>query len=564
MKNIFNFRSIKAKMIFGFSIVLLLVIALGAFNFSVMKNVNNNTEAVLHEEMPALIADEQLAYTMSSRLSTVRGYVLSGESYYKDIFNDYTEQAIHYEEVVREIGASEEFDDLINQTEEWREFIVEEVFTEYDNGNEEVALENLLISAGDARNIITGYEELATKRENHIIDLEEDILARGETTLIIVIGVSVLVVGLGLIVAFVTSNSISKPLKSVMNRMNIIANGDLSAEPLETNLRDEIGQLVVATNEMSASTRDVLNQINIVSETVTGQSEELSQSANEVKQGSEQISITMEELASGASTQATTASDLSTAMSSFTSKVEDVNTNSERINQSSNYVLELTDEGSRLMDSSTEQMTTIDQIVHDAVEKVEGLDAHSQEISELVSVIQDIAEQTNLLALNAAIEAARAGEHGKGFAVVADEVRKLAEQSSTSVTNITDIVNRIQSESSIVAGSLRDGYKDVEEGTGQIVSTGKMFGGINAAVTDMVNNISEISDNIADIAANTQQMNGSIQEVAAISEESAAGIQETTASSEQSSSIMEEVSGGSEQLASLAEELNELVHRFKV
>lgn len=564
MKNIFNFRSIKAKMIFGFSIVLLLVIALGAFNFSVMKNVNNNTEAVLHEEMPALIADEQLAYTMSSRLSTVRGYVLSGESYYKDIFNDYTEQAIHYEEVVREIGASEEFDDLINQTEEWREFIVEEVFTEYDNGNEEVALENLLISAGDARNIISGYEELATKRENHIIDLEEDILARGETTLIIVIGVSVLVVGLGLIVAFVTSNSISKPLKSVMNRMNIIANGDLSADPLETNLRDEIGQLVVATNEMSASTRDVLNQINIVSETVTGQSEELSQSANEVKQGSEQISITMEELASGASTQATTASDLSTAMSSFTSKVEDVNTNSERINQSSNYVLELTDEGSRLMDSSTEQMTTIDQIVHDAVEKVEGLDAHSQEISELVSVIQDIAEQTNLLALNAAIEAARAGEHGKGFAVVADEVRKLAEQSSTSVTNITDIVNRIQSESSIVAGSLRDGYKDVEEGTGQIVSTGKMFGGINAAVTDMVNNISEISDNIADIAANTQQMNGSIQEVAAISEESAAGIQETTASSEQSSSIMEEVSGGSEQLASLAEELNELVHRFKV
>lgn len=564
MKNIFNFRSIKAKMIFGFSIVLLLVIALGAFNFSVMKNVNNNTEAVLHEEMPALIADEQLAYTMSSRLSTVRGYVLSGESYYKDIFNDYTEQAIHYEEVVREIGASEEFDDLINQTEEWREFIVEEVFTEYDNGNEEVALENLLISAGDARNIISGYEELATKRENHIIDLEEDILARGETTLIIVIGVSVLVVGLGLIVAFVTSNSISKPLKSVMNRMNIIANGDLSAEPLETNLRDEIGQLVVATNEMSASTRDVLNQINIVSETVTGQSEELSQSANEVKQGAEQISITMEELASGASTQATTASDLSTAMSSFTSKVEDVNTNSERINQSSNYVLELTDEGSRLMDSSTEQMTTIDQIVHDAVEKVEGLDAHSQEISELVSVIQDIAEQTNLLALNAAIEAARAGEHGKGFAVVADEVRKLAEQSSTSVTNITDIVNRIQSESSIVAGSLRDGYKDVEEGTGQIVSTGKMFGGINAAVTDMVNNISEISDNIADIAANTQQMNGSIQEVAAISEESAAGIQETTASSEQSSSIMEEVSGGSEQLASLAEELNELVHRFKV
>src|SRR5699024_1921312 len=262
---------------------------------------------------------------------------------------------------------------------------------------------------------------------------------------------------------------------------------------------------------LNDSTRDVLSRINSVSETVTGQSEELSQSANEVRAGSEQIAITMEELATGSASQASTASDLSEMMVSFTSKVGEVNENSERINQSSNYVLELTDEGSELMDSSTKQMATIDQIVHEAVEKVEGLDAHAQEISELVSVIQDIAAQTNLLALNAAIEAARAGEHGQGFAVVADEVRKLAEESSASVTNITDIVGRIQNESSVVVDSLRDGYEDVEEGTTQIVTTGKMFTGISSAVTDMVNNIGMISENIADIAANSQEMNGSIQ-----------------------------------------------------
>src|SRR5690625_7272485 len=100
----------------------------------------------------------------------------------------------------------------------------------------------------------------------------------------------------------------------------------------------------------------------------------------------------------------------------------------------------MTNDGSLLMESSTKQMAIIDQIVHEAVEKVEGLDVHSQQISELVSVIQDIADQTNLLALNAAIEAARAGEHGQGFAVVADEVRKLAEEVSFSVTDITIIV----------------------------------------------------------------------------------------------------------------------------
>ena len=178
-------------------------------------------------------------------------------------------------------------------------------------------------------------------------------------------------------------------------------------------------------------------------------------------------------------------------------------------------------------------------------------------------MIKDIAEQTNLLALNAAIEAARAGEHGQGFAVVADEVRKLAEQSSHSVMNITDIVTSIQNESSMVVTSLRDGYKEVEQGTEHIRTTGQTFSEISTAVIDMVDHIKTISANLSDIAANSQEVNGSIQEIAAISEESAAGIEQTSASSEQSSSAMEEIAASSNELAKLAEDLNGLVHRFK-
>src|SRR5690625_4205712 len=134
-------------------------------------------------------------------------------------------------------------------------------------------------------------------------------------------------------------------------------------------------------------------------------------------------------------------------------------------------------------------MSIIDTIVHHAVEKVEGLDTHAKDISELVSVIQDIADQTNLLALNAAIEAARAGEHGQGFAVVADEVRKLAEQSSASVGNITEIVEAIQTESTSVVTSLQTGYREVEQGTEHIVMTDKTFTEISEAMTNMVENI---------------------------------------------------------------------------
>lgn len=369
---------------------------------------------------------------------------------------------------------------------------------------------------------------------------------------------------IGLTVIWIFTNKISNPIKLVTERMDYLANADLSKEPLKITSKDETGKLANAMNDMQLKLRTIIETVTRDSQIISGHSEELTQMAGEVKQGSEQIAMTMEELASGTEKQADHSSTLSTMMNTFTNQVLEVNEHGEHINQSANEILNMTKNGRGLMESSTNQMKAIDQIVKQSVQKVGHLNTQAQEVSKLVVVIKDIAGQTNLLALNAAIEAARAGEHGRGFAVVADEVRKLAEQVALSVTDITNIVNNTQNEFNLVTKSLQTGYQEVEEGTNQIKLTNETFMNINEAVSKMVESIKFISANLSTIASSSQEMNGSIQEIAAISEQSAAGVEQTTAAAQQTNSSMEEIVGSANQLAKLAGDLTALVNHFKL
>ncbi len=491
--NLLSFKSLRAKILFCFSIVIVLTIVLSGFTIYSINKMNSDLEGMIDTELELLIVDEELAYDMTQRESLIRGYLLFENQQYKDAFQNGIGSSIALENRALELSDSDELRALIDKKIEWGT-LTDDVFSEFENGNEERAKDIMETSVQPLGNDLTaGFSELASERETIIQELGDTVKANGELIMILGIIISVFVIVLGIIVAIITATSITRPIRMVMDRMQLIATGNLNQEPLQAKTSDEIGQLVAATNDMNRGMRDIMVKINDVSTTVSAHSEELTQSANEVRSGTEQISTTMEELASGSETQANQSGELSSMMATYTKQLEEVNENAEHVQNESGQVFEMTSEGSTLMDSSMNQMENIDTIVQDAVQKVQGLDVQSQEISKLVVVIKDIADQTNLLALNAAIEAARAGEQGRGFAVVADEVRKLAEQVAHSVTDISGIVDTIQNEFSVVANSLNNGYEEVKHGTTQIRLTGEKFTGIRNSVTEMVDNINNIT-----------------------------------------------------------------------
>ena len=559
-----NFKSLKTRILSAFIVLLVLLGIFAGYNYYANYKMEKKAQTLVEEDLVVLNASQQLATSSSVRLSAALSYVVTGDEYYTDVFDQYRQIAEENNAIIEQYDQSAERLKLVETARIWSNGVENDVFAVYKNGDKEQALQNLTAINSLVTEVRAGYEKVANDRAENIAKVGGDVVDTSSMNKIIGVVVGIVITLLGIFIASFTARQISGPVKVVATRMEQLADGHLRHEPLDTNRRDEVGTLMIAANNMNDKLKSTIQSIYDVSETVASSSEELAQSSNEVKTGAEQVVYTMQELAAGTETQASTASDLAETMRTFTNRIQETTQEGMELKNHSNEVQGLTESGKVLMASSTEQMETINDIVLDSVRKVEDLNEQSAEISKLVSVIGDISNQTNLLALNAAIEAARAGEHGKGFAVVADEVRKLAEQVQFSVADISAIVNRIQQETGNVTRSLQEGYQEVKKGTSQITETSETFNHISTAVEGMIISIDTISENLNGVLASTEEIGTSIDEIASISEESAAGVEQTTATTEQTVSTMEEVVRSADQLAALAEQLNKEMQQFKL
>lgn len=562
----FNFKTLTMRILASFIAIIVLISAFIVYSFVKNSEMEKNAEELVNKQLVMVMANQKVAASVTVRAAASTNFIVTGEKSYLDIFKSYTDIAEENNALLLELdSASEEERKKVSQeATEWRESIQREVFDVQQEGNEKLAIENLKRLNDEATVVRKKYDALATENADEIAALGTTVIDTTSTAKVTGLVIGLVIVLLGIAVAIVSARSISRPIKEISDRMDVLSKGDLSEADMQTNRKDEIGSLVRATNAMTGQLRNILASIHDVSSTVASNSEELSQSAIEVKEGSGQIAHTMQELSDGMETQTNRTNELADTVSVFKDNVSSVTEAGSVLERNSANVNSLTATGKELMQKSSEQMQTIDTIMQQSVGKVEGLQKQSQEITQLVQVIKEIANQTNLLALNAAIEAARAGEHGKGFSVVADEVRKLAEQVQLSIGDISSIVERIQQETTNVTSSLHEGYKEVNRGTAQINETNETFDEISSAVNEMENNITRISTTISEFDENTTAINTTIQELASLSEEVTAAIYETTATVEQTASIIEEMANSNEQLAQSAEHLNYEVNHFKL
>ncbi|MFB5089591.1 methyl-accepting chemotaxis protein [Psychrobacillus sp. PGGUH221] len=404
--------------------------------------------------------------------------------------------------------------------------------------------------------LITLNVELAEKSNNEANAL----YATSKTITITILVISILFsIGLGYVIA----QMISRPLKKVVTLVEQVANGDLT-QTTDIDSKDEVGVLAKSMNVMVESLRKLMQDVTNTSQQVAASSEELTASAEQTSRATEEITNVIQGIAEGAETASVSLEESSTGLEEVTLGIQNIAENSNTITEAGSHASAQAKMGGEFVGKTVQQIQAINQSVNASSEAIRSLDKRSQEIGEITKVITEIANQTNLLALNAAIEAARAGEHGKGFAVVADEVRKLAEQSQQSSTQISQLINEIQVDMSRSNDSINQVKTDVKEGLIIIGKTEESF-------TVILDSMDKMGMQIDDMAATAEQMSASAQEVTAnvtssvsVARDASMHSQSVAAATEEQLASMEEISSASNNLSEMAMNLQELVSKFRL
>ena len=560
-----NNISIGRKYIISFSLASLLFVTAGII---VYLQLTVSEQDIEQFEKDSIITNEisELAALIQAKDVQVADYIIVRNKVYIDEFQTMSEQFNEITERVKNRMSNKQqnaiFDQIIENNNKINDVFLNRISEAIEEENDEMTK----VYREQSSSLRTSTVELVNQLLDLVYEEQAQTITNAKNNIfnsnIILIISNLFAITLGIIFMLLISRGIVINLKKVVDMTEEVANGNLIVDSINYNGTDEIGQLTNAINQMKEKIRSTLLKVASTSDIVSSRSKELTKSAQDVNNISGQITLKMDEISAGTENQASSTTSLSENMNDFVNVIKSSEQESQQIEYTTNDVLNFTQEGSSLMNQAVQQIQKIELIMTETVSQVQDLKNQSEKISQLIQVIKDIADQTNLLSLNATIEAARADKNGRGFAVVANEVKKLSEEVTSSVIEITDIVNNIKSETNLVEKSLSKGYTEVQIGTDHINQTGENFQLIDKSVSDMVTKIRSISQDLIGIVENSYNINHFMEDIALVSEESATNVGEAAAALQETSSAMSQVSANANELTTLAEQLNNEISIF--
>lgn len=611
------------KILLGYVAVLVILAVVSFVGNSGIQDLEEKYNYVLDKRIPVTVGVMQLDSHIRDQIIDIRGFMLYRKEDTVVAAQENRKKIAEIKDGLAQNLTTEQGKQLLGRIEDadskyWTN--AQKIIELYRAGREAEAAPFITEGGKAIKEFEAAQEELIALNDSLIkqnVDEAKNEAVNDERTLLIV---SIIAVVIGLAIGVYLGRKISRPVIALTEVAGYVADGDLTKEVPEIKTGDEVEILSKAFKTMVGNLRDVLVKVNDSSQLVASTSEQLSANANQASLATQQVAsavgevargngeqtnnvtqtveitsqliLAIEQIAKGAQEQSGNVLQTADIVNQMANAIQDVAASSQGIAMNAAETAKVAENGGEAVTKTVEGMERIKQSVFDTANKIKELGEHSQQIGEIIQVIDEIAEQTNLLALNAAIEAARAGEHGKGFAVVADEVRKLAERSGKATKEIADLITNIQRGTDNAVKAMEVGTNEVETGAKLAHAAGQALEEIVKQVKEAVEQISSISaaseemaassnevikaiDNVSAITeentAATQQMTASsnqvmnsMQNIAAISEENGAAAEEVSASTEELNASTEEIAAAASNLEKMAVDLQTLIKRFKV